>query len=673
MTLLIPLGLLGLLSIIALIVIYVLKPNYQHKEVSSTYIWKLSLKYRKKRLPTSKLRNIFLIICQVLTLFIGAFIMSQPIIRNENGIFDTEVVAVIDASVSMRAAKNGETRFERAVEQVIDLSNRTIDGGGYVSIVLSDGNDSFLVRKAGLAARDEVNQKLRALIDDKYNLGCSYGKTDLNNAVTLCEEVVTSNPTASVYFYTDTVYSYIPEGIEVISVAEDDEWNVAILNAYTVFEEGYYTFFVELGCYGGIAKTVDLQVTINDANAEVDKDTGELKKGQRVDYSANVLLRDNAETTVVFRNQEITVQDYEKDTENIVIVPIGKDSIGQTNKTCVYNFDSVHFYLDEEDSLDADNSFSLYGGRKQPLKIQYATTKRKSFFTGAFGVLRDLYADVWDITVTEVELPREEDKVRTMGYDLYVFEGYTPSQMPQDGVVYLSHPDNMPVGLVKLDEHVYNDPIYFRQEEENLLLKNTDASKIWSRKCTRLLSYDENVYRPLWSMEGNPVLLLQDDEKTKLIVSLYDIEYSNIALRQDFIYFLNNIFECYLAPVVRGYSFEVGENITVNARGNSLTVSNASGSDERVITSLPSAIRLDRPDTYRFSQINWFGSALADTYIFVKIPSSESNISATGITLKAIYREQVDEETYDDLLVYLAAAMLALVFIEWFLQTQDVL
>ena len=63
-----PLGLLGLLGILVLIIIYIIKPNYQQKFVSSTYIWKLSLKYRKRRIPTSKLRDLLLILCQVLIL-----------------------------------------------------------------------------------------------------------------------------------------------------------------------------------------------------------------------------------------------------------------------------------------------------------------------------------------------------------------------------------------------------------------------------------------------------------------------------------------------------------------------------------------------------------------------------------------------------------------------------
>ena len=49
MSLLVPLGLLGLLGIIALIIIYIIKPNYQNKFISSTFIWKLSLKYKKKK------------------------------------------------------------------------------------------------------------------------------------------------------------------------------------------------------------------------------------------------------------------------------------------------------------------------------------------------------------------------------------------------------------------------------------------------------------------------------------------------------------------------------------------------------------------------------------------------------------------------------------------------
>ena len=79
MTLLTPLGLLGLLGIVALIIIYIIRPNYQQKFVSTTFVWKLSLKYRKRKIPISKLRNILIIICQILILTGCAFILAQPL------------------------------------------------------------------------------------------------------------------------------------------------------------------------------------------------------------------------------------------------------------------------------------------------------------------------------------------------------------------------------------------------------------------------------------------------------------------------------------------------------------------------------------------------------------------------------------------------------------------
>ncbi len=78
MSLLLPLGLLGLISLAVLLLIYILKPNYQQKLISSTYIWKLSLKYKRKRVPISKLRNLLIILCQIIILTMAAIILSDP-------------------------------------------------------------------------------------------------------------------------------------------------------------------------------------------------------------------------------------------------------------------------------------------------------------------------------------------------------------------------------------------------------------------------------------------------------------------------------------------------------------------------------------------------------------------------------------------------------------------
>ena len=79
-----PLGFLGLIGLIVLIIIYIIKPNYQQKFISSTFVWKLSLKYRKKKIPISQLRNILIFICQVLIITACTCILAQPFIAGED-------------------------------------------------------------------------------------------------------------------------------------------------------------------------------------------------------------------------------------------------------------------------------------------------------------------------------------------------------------------------------------------------------------------------------------------------------------------------------------------------------------------------------------------------------------------------------------------------------------
>ena len=57
MGLLTPLGLLGLIGIPILIIIYIIKPKYHEKKISSTFIWRLSLKYRKRKIPLQWLQR----------------------------------------------------------------------------------------------------------------------------------------------------------------------------------------------------------------------------------------------------------------------------------------------------------------------------------------------------------------------------------------------------------------------------------------------------------------------------------------------------------------------------------------------------------------------------------------------------------------------------------------
>ena len=277
MKLLTPLGLLGLIAIAILIIIYIIRPNYQQKFISSTYVWKLSLKYKKKRIPTSKLRNILLIVSQILILAGSSAILAQPNLVKEKPLDATEVIAIIDSSASMRTSVGGETRFERAVNGVKDLAENVLTNDGIVTVILAGDKPEFLAQRCVNTPENQasLNASLNKLIEDTVADGvktlCSYGSADMDAAVTLCEEVLRQNPNAVVKIFTDTEYEKLPKGIQVERelVVKGEEWNAGILDAYATVVDNYYSFHVDVARYGNVdtAETIQLTLEVVGANA----------------------------------------------------------------------------------------------------------------------------------------------------------------------------------------------------------------------------------------------------------------------------------------------------------------------------------------------------------------------------------------------------------------------
>ena len=199
-----PLGFLGLIGVIVLIIIYIIKPNYQQKVISSTYVWRLSLKYRKRRLPINRLQNILLFLCQLLILTICAALLARPVIPFEKVGDENEKVILIDASASMQVSDGNTTRFERAVTEAKLLAEETFEKGGVVSLILADATPEFLCQRIGDAQSAEVMAKLDALIAGEG--ACTYSSANLQGAVALAEEVLNYNNEAQVHLITATEY-----------------------------------------------------------------------------------------------------------------------------------------------------------------------------------------------------------------------------------------------------------------------------------------------------------------------------------------------------------------------------------------------------------------------------------------------------------------------------------
>ena len=655
MKLLTPLGLLGLIGVVALIIIYLIRPNYQQKYISSTYIWKLSLKYKKKRVPISKLRNILIIICQILALVTCALILAQPNEVLKAQADYVEVIAIIDSSASMRAETNGETRFERAVDLARVKGNEVLNDGGVVSVIIADSKPHFLLERVnsqGLTIFDNT-------MDDIYfdEAACSYGTSDVDGAMAMCESVLSENPAAEVWLYTDVLYSNVPPRVNVVNVADADEWNAAILNARAVLEDSnYYAFYIDVAVYGA-EKRITVEMDVNGVNASDSQSAGLTQK-----FSTTVTCTRDKTKTVVFKYLA-DGEEQPKQTENTEYI-----FIKEAQK--VYSYQSVHISLDlgtESDSFINDNSFEIFGGQKEVLKIQYTSSSANTFFNAAFFVLQDNLKDRWDIQLTEVK----DGNYALSGFDLYLFEHIMPESMPEDGVVWLVDPiGGSPAGAGFGVTGVYNfeKPVPLSAGDEHAITENIRPDKITvSRYC--VISQRDSAYKVLMSVDNKPALMVKETSDAKVVVMAFSVHYSDYVIRYDFQLMVNNIFRYFFPTTVSGNSFEVGSAISLNGRGQQLSVW-YNNKELETLTKLPGTFSANVPGMYQIKQTTDFEKNIT-TDIYVKIPSTESNIKDSRNSMVNPYKIEDENDYYYDLLIYIAAALVAFLFIEWVLHIKE--
>jgi hypothetical protein len=601
-------------------------------------------------MPINRLRNILLIICQIVILVCCAVILAQPAMITKSQITVEEVVAIIDSSASMRTTINGETRFERAVAMAQEKTDTVLDQGGIVSVLLAENTPSFLAQRITADSKKQMDESLKSLLE---NDACSYGQSNIDESMALCENVITENPAAKVYLYTDIKYSYIPDGITVVDVTDDNEWNAAILNAYVTMEDNYYSIYVEIACYGRDAQ-ITLDVDVNYPNSGYD--------GDKIKLTTNVNCDSDTTKTVIFRNESAGIEDYEQNAKNIVF-----SFIDDSQK--FYSFDYIHISLGGGDNFDEDDNFDIYNGEKHVLKVQYASLIPNDMFYGALDDVNDYYRttkNVWDIQITEVDLRLAE--AATSGFDVYIFEHMMPSVMPTDGVVFLCDPDITPTGagftLGSIKD--YNkESINLNRESNSALLNYMDVESMTISRFTDIVSYDP-AYEVLASCDTKPVILAKNDGDSKVIVCAFSVHYSNEGIRPELALLMLNAFEYYIPATVVSNRFEIYQSISLQAQGKSLTVSNVS----EAFTEFPATLYLSLPGTYTITQVTDFGKTIEDR-IYVTIPTAECNIWGTADTLRDPYLIDVDTNYFQDMITYVAAALLLLLFVEWLLQAKD--
>ena len=654
MKLLLPIGLIALISLVVLLIIYLLKPNYQHKVISSTFVWKLSLKYKKKRIPISKLRNILILLCQILILSLAAFIISKPVTIIEKPKNDEEKIIVLDASSSMLAKTAGETRFERAKNEIKQISQEMFAKNGVVSLIY-----------AGPKAQDVISRERNA---DKFNetldaLECSYGNADVDNAMDLAESILDKNPDASVVYLTGTKYKYASDSVEVVDVSAEGEWNAAVLDVRTEIVDGVYEVQVDVACYG---RNCDIKLIVEAKNIN---GTG-----------TNLTLPDPEGGSVNCIGDKIYTVIYgfseRKYGENSIFVDLGKDN-AKSNK--FWSFDEIIARIENpDDSVAIDDYIRVYGGTKTKINIEYKSTNWNQFFRQALLTVGESLGSAKNYDITTIN-KGNDDKAETSGYDIYFFEHEMPETLPKDGIVFMIDPNSsLDAGFeIIRSETIQNwdgDGSSLAIGDKHPITDGIDVSDIKLTEYTVVDRDSLDGYDVLMYYEGSPVVFVKNTPNTKIFVMAFDVHKSNIGLSWRFPQLIYQALDYFLPQTFDKPTYEIYENITLNARGSELTVI-APDNQETKVDSLPSELKVDKPGTYTVRQRLMSESEENLRYqtemFFVRIPSLQSNITRSEDSLIGPNVTKVEEKDYNELLIYFAAALLALAFIEWLLQSRS--
>ena len=674
---LLPLGLVGLLGIVALIIIYIIRPNYLVQHIPSTYVWRLSLRYKKRRLPTSKLRNILLFLFQVLILTSIAGILAQPALVKHNASNRNDVIAIIDSSASMYAETDNETRFMRAVDDVIDLATETFAKGGMVSVIVADGKPEYLSRRVAPEASVQLFSELRALHDNEQ--ACYYGASDINAAMKLTEEVLDENPSANIYLYTDEVYNetYAEQleerrNIHIMNVNDVSEWNAAVLGASAEIVDTYCELTVEIASYN-MTRELDLYVEISGPDV-----TALNPDKQPIVILKPVFCEKDTVKKIVFRYGGAG------DETDVLYHELGVEQRFQT-------FQSINISLRTGgDSLSADDSFNLYGGRLPVLKVQYASSRHipasgsdkdnpgpNPFVNGALGMVKNAFSRLqrYDVQITEVQQGKEP---ALTGFDFYVFEHDMPDVLPNDGVVFLLDPNVGWTGAglnvtsvndfnktltscmanVDNENHfVMNDPNGFRLVPDRIGVSSY-----------KVLTCDPS-YDVLMTCDSDPVLAVRKDEKNQVAVLSFSVHNSTLPREIEMGALFFNLFDYYFPGIVSDFSTEVGGSVEVNSRGESISATGPAEFSQE-ITEFPGEISFSLPGTYTFTGTTWYDQTLT-AQVFVKMPAGESDIFKSREILAEPDKKLAEGEITSGLIIYFAAALVALAFAEWWLHMHE--
>lgn len=468
MGLLLPIAM-GLLALAGpIIVLYLLKVKREDLTVSSNFLWKRVLEDKQANAPWQKLQKNWLLILQLLLLFLLTVVLTRPFFSAEAAA-SGNIIVLLDGSAGMQATDVEPTRFAKGKDEIRTI----IDGmgsGDQMTLVLMRSFPEVLTTNA------TSKSELRAALD-RAKVTSEPAKP--KPSIVLASAAADRTPGTTVVVVSSGAFGReeglpsLKAKVKFIKVGKDDG-NQAISAVRLRESGGGPQLFVGLNNYASAAAKVNLVVTVDGKQF----DTREVDIGP--DDKANVTLADlplNARVVSAKIKPGGTAQDY----------------------------------------LASDNEAWTVRNAGNPQKLLLVTPG---------NTFLELFLTRLPNYKVSKALPENYETLNNKdSFDLYIFDSFLPDKLPPTGM-FLINPPNTPFLAAT---GTINRPSFARLEQNDPLLRYTDLSAI-AIKEARQYELPGWMKVVASSSEGTPLLASGDRQGQRVVLLTFDTHNSDIGL-----------------------------------------------------------------------------------------------------------------------------------------------
>lgn len=402
MSFLAPLALAGLLFLPVVIAMYLLKLRRDEAVVPSTMLWQKLVADVEANAPWQKLRRSLLLLLQLLLVLILAFLAARPFLERPAGLAG-DIVLVLDTSASMGATDVSPTRLDAAKAAAIDAL-KDLPAGGKVSVIAA-GRTARVVAN-GTSDLGNVKQAIAA-IPPTYDVG------DLGDALRLATALAARSGDAEILVATDAAIATPPKAtvdapIRVLQVGREGRNEAIVALAVRTAPSGLsHSAFVSIANLG-----------LEPAE-------------RRIQLYADGVLRDSRVLALdAQRKTDVVIDDVDDPDHPASVIEVrlvAKDETATGAPDPLALDDRAWAIVPPQDSRNI-----LLVGEGDP------------YLETALSYLPN--TNLWGTSPANYS----KDVVRPDGtpWDLIIFEGYLPTELPATPILAIAPPKSSPLGTV---------------------------------------------------------------------------------------------------------------------------------------------------------------------------------------------------------------------------------